>query len=154
MSQTTLRSASDGAREALPGRWLIPATAGLLLLAALPLLASCGDSQPAATGSPPTAPSQLAPTLAASPVATPAASSSPSPLTPAGVTATVVPQPVLEPIIQALLSKDWAAIQPLLQERPEACITTPRIGLEGPVCPAGISAGTPVPFQPPAATGL
>lgn len=148
MSQTTLRSASDAAREALPGRWLMAAMVGLLLLVALPLLASCGDSQPAATGSPPAAPSQLAPALAASPVATPAASSSSSPPTPSGVTATVAPQPGLDPIVQALLSRDWATIQPLLQEHPEACITTPRIGLEGPVCPAGVSPGTPVSVFP------
>ena len=64
------------------------------------------------------------------------------------MTPTPVPQPSIEPIVQALLSKDWGAIQPLLQERPEPCITTPRIGLEGPVCPAGVSAGTPVPVFP------
>ena len=144
MGQNTLRSASAGARESLTGRWLIPAMASLLLLAALPLLASCGDSPPVATGSPSAGPSQPRPTLATSPEATTAASSSPSPPTPAPVTPTPVPQPSLEPIVQALLSKDWAAIQPLLQERPEPCITTPRIGLEGPVCPAGVSAGTPV----------
>ena len=50
--------------------------AGHLLLVALPLLTSCGDSPPAATGSPSAAPSQPRPTPATSPEATTTASSS------------------------------------------------------------------------------
>lgn len=117
------------------------ALAGLAIGAALSLSWACSGSQramPVTTPTPIASPPKISPTSNPSALAT----NPPGPTPPAGA------KPSIDPIVRALQSRDWGTIQPLLQERPEACITTPRIGLEGPVCPAGIPAGTLVSVFP------
>lgn len=50
----------------------------------------------------------------------------------------------LDPIVQALLARDWPAIQPLLVQRPEPCVRPFTAASAAPPCPEGAAVGTPV----------
>lgn len=54
----------------------------------------------------------------------------------------------LDPVVQALLSRDPAKIEPLLQSRPEGCVEPFTAASAAPPCPAGSPAGTPVEVFP------
>ncbi len=113
-------------------RWMLRVP--LVLLAALVAAGAAGCSDD----------DEDAPTPTATPPATPTA----------GATATAGPggsatvEPSLQPVIDALVSRDWARIAPLLARRDEPCITEVRIDTEAPPCPAGAAAGTQVPVFP------
>ena len=145
MTQTQLQSSAVAARGFLSRRRLRPlvrALIALLLLAVLLLSLSCGGPKDAPTGSPTAPSSQPAPTSPPSP------SISPSRPPPVDATPTLNPQPPLDPLVRALQSRDWAAIQPLLQERPEPCLATVAANSESPLCPVGSPPGTPVQVFP------
>lgn len=76
-----------------------------------------------------------------------AATPTSKPQTPGGATP-VDPQPPLEPVVNALQSRDWAAIEPLLQRRPEACVSPFTAASIAPPCPDGSPAGTTVDVFP------
>lgn len=58
------------------------------------------------------------------------------------------PPSELAPIIEALRSRDWTRIEPLLQLRDEPCLTVVTMTTDRPPCPPGVAEGTMVPVFP------
>jgi hypothetical protein len=121
---------------------------GLLLFATLPFLAACGGDDDTRTENPSATASQSAAASTTNGPSAPSATSpAPSP-TLGGSTPSVTPQPSLDPIVRALQARDWAAIQPLLEERMEPCVTPFTAASAAPPCPGGSPQGTLVEVFP------
>jgi len=106
---------------------------GLVLLVAL---AGCGGEDAPGPGEPETA----------VPSAT-TATSVPSSVTQSGA-ASPTASTALAPVIEALQSREWERIKPLLQFRDEPCLARVTMTTELPPCPDGTAEGTIVPVFP------